>query len=91
MKAISIVSRVDDVNPLHLLEEASSKLATADGEVTIDFSSVCRVDAQVIQRLEELASQADVKGVRVALRGVGVDLYKVFKLVKLSSRIAFNL
>jgi anti-anti-sigma regulatory factor len=90
MKAIAIVPRVDEGNALEILEEVGSKLATADGELTIDFSSVRRVDSRVIGRLEELADQVDGKSVRVVVRGANVDLYKVFKLVKLSSRIAFN-
>jgi anti-anti-sigma regulatory factor len=43
----------------------------------------------VVQALEELADRADEKGIKVALRGVNVDVYKVLKLVKLSSRFAF--
>jgi len=90
MKAIAIVREVDEGNPLQLVEEAGNMLAAADGELAIDFSSVRRVDAQMIRRLEELAGKAEGKGVRLALRGVDVDLYKVFKQVKLSSRIDFN-
>ena len=41
------------------------------------------------ERLEELASIADDKAVKLVLRGVNVDIYKVLKLVKLTSRFSF--
>jgi hypothetical protein len=39
--------------------------------------------------MEALAGAADDKGIKVVLRGVNVDIYKVLKLAKLSSRFAF--
>jgi hypothetical protein len=36
-----------------------------------------------------LAGAADEKAVKVALRGVHVDVYKVLKLVKLTPRFSF--
>ena len=39
--------------------------------------------------MEEFAGIADNKGVKVVLRGVNVDVYRVFKLVKLASRFSF--
>jgi hypothetical protein len=36
-----------------------------------------------------LARVADEKAVKVALRGVNVDVYKVLKLVKLTRRFSF--
>ena len=39
--------------------------------------------------MEEFAGIADEKGVKVALRGVNVHVYKVLKLVKLASRFSF--
>jgi anti-anti-sigma regulatory factor len=90
MNPIAIVRQDDESDPLQLLEEAGIRLASADGVLAIDLTSVRRVDAQVIQRLEELVSQAEGRGIKVTLRGVRVDHYKVFTLVKLATRFAFD-
>ena len=71
------------------LHEAEEKLESAEGEVVLDFSSVRRVDPSAIRAMEEFANAADDKGVKVVLRGVNVDVYKVLKLVKLASRFSF--
>jgi anti-anti-sigma regulatory factor len=39
--------------------------------------------------MEEFARIVDEKGVKVVLRGVNVDVYKVLKLVKLTQRFSF--
>ena len=57
--------------------------------MTLDFSSVRRIDASVVRAMEELADRAKEKDVKVALRGVNVDVYKVLKLVRLASRFSF--
>jgi anti-anti-sigma regulatory factor len=87
--AIAVWTKIDEGCAVEAVREAARKLNGADGDVTLDFSLVRRIDAGVIQALEELADRADEKGIKVALRGVNVDVYKVLKLVKLSSRFAF--
>jgi len=57
--------------------------------VVLDFSSVRRVDPSAVRAMEGFADTADDKAVKVALRGVNVDVYKVLKLVKLASRFSF--
>ncbi|MGA3213393.1 MAG: STAS domain-containing protein [Terriglobales bacterium] len=71
------------------LEQAGEKLDCADGEIGLDFSSVYRIDPSALEALEELARIADEKAVKVVLRGVNVDIYKVLKLMKLTSRFSF--
>ena len=71
------------------LQEAGQKLESAEAEVFLDFSSVLRIDSAGLIALEEFASRADHKGVKVALRGVIVSVYKVLKLVKLTPRFSF--
>jgi len=71
------------------LQEALGKLESARGELVLDFSSVRRVDASAIGALEKLAGMADDKAVKVALCGVNVEVYRVLKLVKLTSRFSF--
>jgi anti-anti-sigma regulatory factor len=70
------------------LRELHAQLDTANGEMVLDFSSVRRIDAQAVRALEELASLAEAKAVKIALRDVNVDIYKVLKLVKLALRFS---
>jgi len=71
------------------LQEARARLDSAEGDVLLDFSSVRRIDPSALTAMEELAGIADDKAVKVVLRGVSVDIYKVLKLVKLTSRFSF--
>jgi len=71
------------------LRVAEGRLQAGDSEVTLDFSSVSRVDAPTLRELAELAHIADAKAVKVNLRGVNVDVYKVLKLVKLTQKFSF--
>jgi hypothetical protein len=50
---------------------------------------VRRVDASALRAMETLAGIAEGKAIKVGLRGVNVDIYKVLKLVKLASRFSF--
>jgi anti-anti-sigma regulatory factor len=50
---------------------------------------VRRIDPSVLRVLDEFAGKADNKGVKVVLRGVNVDVYKVLTLAKLTSRFSF--
>ena len=58
-------------------------------ETVLDFSTVLRIDPQALVAMEELARIADEKAVRIGLRGVSVEIYKVLKLVKLVPRFSF--
>jgi len=71
------------------LQEAMERLDTAGREVVLDFSSVQRIDPGALSAMEKLADRADDKSVKVALRGVNVDVYKVLKLLKLTARFSF--
>jgi anti-anti-sigma regulatory factor len=70
-------------------ENLLEKLDDCGGEMVLDISSVRRLDAGSLASLEKVAAAADSKGVRVVLRGVDVDVYRVLKLVKLSARFSF--
>ncbi|MGB7555339.1 MAG: STAS domain-containing protein [Candidatus Korobacteraceae bacterium] len=80
---------IDGERVVETLQTASETLDSVKGDVVLDFSSVRRVDPSVIRALEKFASVADGKAVKVVLRGVNVDIYKVLKLVKLTSRFSF--
>jgi len=81
--------KIDEERVVQSLQEAGQKLDSAEEEVSLDFSSVRRIDASALMALEEFANRADYKGVKVALCGVVVSVYKVLKLVKLTSRFSF--
>lgn len=71
------------------LEAAARELDGAVQEFALDFSAICRIDSRGLRALEQLAQKAEEKKVKVILRGVNVDLYKTFKLIKLASRFSF--
>jgi len=89
MAMIAAWLRVDGDRVVQDLQGAQEKLDTADGELVLDFSSVRRIDPSAVRAMEKLAAIADDKTVRVVLRGVGVEIYKVLKLVKLARRFSF--
>ena len=89
MAMMAVWLKIDEKRVVPELQEAAEKLDSAEVEVSLDFSSVLRIDASGLMALEEFAGVADDKGVKVALRGVNVSVYKVLKLVKLTSRFSF--
>jgi anti-anti-sigma regulatory factor len=89
MAMIAVWPKIDEERVVQALQEAAGKLDGVEGEVVLDFSSVRRIDASALRVMEEFAGIADDKGVKVALRGVNVGVYKVLKLVKLASRFSF--
>jgi len=88
-KKINVCLEIDEKRVVVALKESREQLDSAVGEVTLDFSSVPRIDPSGLKAMEALAGAAADKGVKVVLRGVNVDIYKVLKLAKLSSRFAF--
>ena len=80
---------IDGEHVLQGLQVARETLDGAKNDVVLDFSSVRRVDPNALKAMEKLAAFADGKAVKVVLRGVNVDIYKVLKLVKLTSRFSF--
>jgi len=80
---------IDEERVVPALQEAGMKLDDADGEATLDFSAVRRVDPSDLAAIEEFARLADEKAVHVLLHGVNVDVYKAMKLVKLTRRFTF--
>jgi len=89
MEMIAVWLKIDEERVVQALQEAGDKLDSVEGEVALDFTCVRRIDANALRALEEFASIADKKNVKVVLRGVNVGVYKVLKLVKLGSRFSF--
>jgi anti-anti-sigma regulatory factor len=71
------------------MQDAAAKLQTSQGEVVLDFSAVQRIDAGSLMVMEKITDVAGERKVRIILRGVNVDVYKVLKLAKLTSRFIF--
>lgn len=89
MAMTSVFLNIDEQHMVPALQDAKAKLDSAAGETVLDFSSVRRIDAQGVRALEEFARIAAEKEVKVLLRGVNVDVYKVLKLMKLTGRFSF--
>ena len=71
------------------IQEAVDKLNSGEKEVILDFSSVLRIDGNAVSAIEKLAGLADEKSVKVVLRAVNVDIYRVLKQLKLTQRFTF--
>ena len=89
MARISGMSKVDDKRTLQILEDACEKVETAENELLVDLSAVLRLDPHAISTLNNLSARANDKNVKVVLRGLSVDIYKVLKLVNLANRFSF--
>ena len=72
-----------------MIQEAIEKVKSGESEVVLDFSSVRRIDTNMVGALEELAGLAGGKSVKVVLRAVNTDVYRVLKQLKLTQRFTF--
>jgi len=86
---IAVLRKVDKESVPSILQEIQKSLDRTQGEVVIDFSSVSRLDGSALRSLAEFAGKADTASVKVVLRGVNVDVFKVLVLMKLNSRFSF--
>lgn len=69
--------------------KALERLDKVDGEMNLDFSALRRIDAEGLRAMEELAGLAESKKIKLVLRAVNPDVYKVLKLRKLASRFSY--
>jgi anti-anti-sigma regulatory factor len=82
--------KLDPASAVHTLQhEALEKVSGAEGEVVLDFGEMARIDTSTVRALEDLADLADKRSVSVMLRGVNVPVYKVLKVLKLTTRFSF--
>jgi len=84
MSTTEMLLSIEEGRMVATLQEVAHGLDGSVGEAVLDFSSVRRIDCSTLQALQDLVGVADDKGVKVVLRGVNVDVYKVLKLVKLT-------
>lgn len=89
METIAVWLKIEEDRLGENLEEACDKLDTADGEVLLDFSSVRRIYPVGVKLLERFVTTAQQRSIKVAMRGVSIEVYKVLKLVDLTSRLRF--
>jgi anti-anti-sigma regulatory factor len=89
MATIAAWRKLGEQDVVLALKEAGEKLDRADGEMVLDFSDLRRIDASALRALEEFVRIAEEKSVKVVLRSVNVDVYKVLKLVRLTSRFSW--
>lgn len=80
---------LDEKQLVPVLNELAQKFERAGNELVLDFSAVRWIDSKAVLAIDELAQKADEKSVRVVLRNVNVDVYKVLKLVRLTPRLSF--
>ena len=89
MGTIAVMFKIDGEGVAPALQQAGEKLDKANGQMVLDFSTVRRVDPAALSAIAELAAVADARGVKLALRGVNIGVYKVLKLAKLAPRFSF--
>jgi anti-anti-sigma regulatory factor len=89
MATIAAWRKLDNENAVPALQEAGEKLDGADREMVLDLSEMRRIDSRTLRALEEFIRIADEKSVKLVLRSVNVDVYKVLKLVRLTSRFSW--
>lgn len=85
----AVCLNIDETRVAQALREAGDKLDGAGAETVLDFASVRRIDPGALRAIEAFAVIAEKKGVKVVLRGVNIDVYKVLKLMKLTPRFSF--
>lgn len=89
MAAIAVMFKVDGEGVAPALQQASERLDAANGQLVLDFSAVRRIDPAGLSAMEKFACIADRLGIKPALHGVNIDVYRVLKLAKLAGRFSF--
>lgn len=81
--------RIDGEHVAESLRAIAEKLTASDGDLVLDFSAVRFLSPAALAALSQFASTAEKKRVRLVFRAVNIDVYKVLKLAKMTSRLAF--
>ncbi len=71
------------------MNELCGNLTANSGELLLDFFFVQTLDPAAIKGLEDLSGIAEVMKVKIILRGVNVEVYKVLKLSDLTDKLLF--
>lgn len=88
MESSSVLS-IDEQNVRAALQKAADSLESEQNHPVLDFSAVRTLDAPGLRALQEYAHRAEQKKIKVALRGVDVNVYKTLKLARLARSFSF--
>lgn len=89
MATVVASAKIEKESIVSSLEEAERQLGAAEGDLVLDFTSLRWLDANAVRAMKQLADAAGAKGVKIALRGVNVEVYRVLKLLELTPRFSF--
>jgi anti-anti-sigma regulatory factor len=89
MPKIAVRAKVDDTNIVSTIDKVRTERKETEGEVQLDCRTLRRLDGNGMRALTDLARWAREKEVKVVIRGVNVELYKVLKLARLTSTFVF--
>jgi len=89
MEMNTLCLKIDANNVMADLLKAEESLE-ARQELALDFSGVTRIDSAGLEGLQSFAQRAEDTKTKVALRGVNVNVYKTFKLARLTPRFSFE-
>lgn len=71
------------------LEKAAQNLERHEGEIVIDFSSVRRIGTNGLMYMEALSTSPRERNATIVLQNVGVDVYRILRLLKLNQGFSF--
>jgi ABC-type transporter Mla MlaB component len=86
---VAIVLKMEESTAASTLLENRAGLGACGADVVLDFAAMRRIDTATVAALQEFSRAASQQNVRMVLRGVSVDIYKVLKLVKLTAPLSF--
>ena len=89
MKMDTVVHSVDELSLPAFLEQALKNLEPGGEEVALDLCRVPKIDSGTLRAFQDLAHRAEEKKVKVVLQAVNVNVYKTFKLARLSRCFSF--
>jgi anti-anti-sigma regulatory factor len=89
MSTVPVFLKIDADRVRDSLQGAIGRMQSTENEAVLDFSSVRRIDASDLEMMQELANMAEARGVKLAVCGVNVKIYKVLKLARISPRLGF--
>ena len=80
---------IDEGNLISGFGKAGETLDGANQQLGVDLSCVRRIDSAGLNAIQYFAHLADETKVKVVLRGVNVNVYKVLKLARLTRHFLF--
>jgi anti-anti-sigma regulatory factor len=80
---------IDEGNLTSAFENAGKTLDGEREQFGVDLSCVRRIDSAGLNAIQDFAHRADEKKVKVVLRGVNANVYKMLKLARLTRHFLF--